>query len=61
MYFEVWIDTSMKREVEKELRNACDEVYEVFYDYNYIVKVKDEKRFEYQGCEKVQKALQLLN
>ena len=52
MYFEVWIDTSMKREVEKKLRNACDEVYEVFYDYHYIVKVKDENVLNIKGVKR---------
>ncbi len=42
MYFEVWIDLSKKREVEKKLMDICEEIYPVFYDYHYIVKIKGE-------------------
>ncbi|MBO8180330.1 MAG: hypothetical protein H0Z19_07615 [Archaeoglobus sp.] len=39
MYFEVWIDQTKKREVIERLREVCDEVHEVFYDYDVIVRV----------------------
>jgi hypothetical protein len=49
MYYEVWIDPSKKEEVERKLRERCDEVYEVFYDYHYIVRVSDEKKLNFEG------------
>ena len=49
MYLEVWIDLSKKAEVLKKLREVCDEVYEVFYDYQLIVRVEDEKKLDIDG------------
>jgi hypothetical protein len=49
MYFEVWIDLSKKEEVVKRLKEVCEEVHEVFYDYQFIVRVKDEKMLEMDG------------
>ena len=42
MYFEVWIDVSKRGEVEKKLTDICEEVYPVFHDYHYIVKIKND-------------------
>ncbi|RLI79841.1 hypothetical protein DRP05_02535 [Archaeoglobales archaeon] len=52
MYFEIWIDLSRKGEVEEKLRELCDEVHEVFYDYHYIVRVKDEKSLSVEGVKR---------
>jgi len=46
MYFEIWVELDRKKEVERKLREICDEVYEVFYDYHYIVKIEDENTFK---------------
>ncbi len=43
MYLEVWIDPGMRDEVLKELKEVCDEVHEVFYDYDCIVRVSSEE------------------
>ncbi len=43
MYFEVWIDLSRKKEIERMLREKFLEVYEVFYDYHYIVNAESEE------------------
>ncbi len=42
MYFEVWIDLSKKGDVLKKLREKFYEVYEVFYDYHFIVNAESE-------------------
>ncbi|RLI73744.1 hypothetical protein DRO97_06900 [Archaeoglobales archaeon] len=52
MYFEVWVELAKKDEVEKRLRKACKEVYEVFYDYQYIVRVDDENVLNIEGIKK---------
>jgi hypothetical protein len=49
MYFEVWIDLSKKRDVLEKLKKICDEVHEVFYDYQLIVRVNDAKKLEMDG------------
>ena len=38
MYLEVWVDRSRREEVIKKLKELCEEVHEVFYDYDFIVK-----------------------
>gem|GEM_PF-1501052 len=40
-YFEVWIDQTKKAEVIKKLKEICEEVHEVFYDYDVIVRVSE--------------------
>ncbi len=40
MYFGVWIDRLKKNEVLEKLKDLCDEVHEVFYDYDFIVRSK---------------------
>lgn len=52
MYFEVWIDLSRKREIEEKLKEVCDEVHEVFYDYQYIVRVDDECVLNIEGVRR---------
>ena len=49
MYFEVWIDLSKKGDVMKRLEKVCDEIYEVFYDYQLIVRVEDESLLNFDG------------
>lgn len=55
MYFEVWVDTMRKKEVEKSLQNICEELHEVSYDYHYIVKVSDEGFLDLKGIKKYRK------
>ena len=52
MYFEVWVKLDRKEEVERKLREICDEVYEVFYDYHYIVKIEDEILLNVDGIKR---------
>ncbi|MBO8182486.1 MAG: hypothetical protein H0Z28_06805 [Archaeoglobus sp.] len=52
MYLEVWIDLSKKDEVLKRLREVCYEVHEVFYNYQFIVRVDDEKKLDIDGVLK---------
>ncbi len=52
MYFEVWIDLDKKEEVLKKLLDVCDEVHEVFYDYQFIVKVNDESSLAIDGVRR---------
>ncbi len=52
MYFEVWIDLSRKDEIAKKLRETCEEVHEVFYDYHYIVRVEDEEALKIDGVRR---------
>ncbi len=52
MYFEVWLDTSRKDEVLRKLREVCDEVHEVFYDYDCIVRVSDEGVLKIDGVKR---------
>lgn len=40
-YFEVWVDQTKKAEVIKKLKEICEEVHEVFYDYDVIVRVSE--------------------
>jgi hypothetical protein len=55
MYFEVWIDLSKREEVLKKLRDICDEVHEVFYDYQLIVRIDDEQKLEMDGILRYRK------
>lgn len=49
MYFEVWIERSRGKEVIDKLREVCDEVWEVHYNYDLIVKVKSEDVLKIDG------------
>ncbi len=53
MFFEVWIKKSLseeeRRRVVKKLEEVCKEVYEVFYDYDYIVRVESEDALKIEG------------
>ncbi len=42
MFFEVWVDRNKKEEVKSKLGRYSEEIYEVSYDYDFIVRV-DEK------------------
>ncbi len=42
MYFEVWIDLTKKDDTLKKLREKFCEVYEVFYDYHFIVNAESQ-------------------
>lgn len=58
MYFEVWIDQTKKREVIERLREVCDEVHEVFYDYDVIVRVsgmEEKDLLEIEGVKRVRR------
>jgi hypothetical protein len=52
MYFEVWVDLMKKERVLNKLREVCDEVHEVFYDYHYIVKVSNEDLLKIDGVKR---------
>jgi hypothetical protein len=55
MYFEVWIDLDKKEKVLRKLLEVCEEVHEVFYDYQFIVRVSDEKLLEIEGVRQYRK------
>jgi hypothetical protein len=58
MYLEVWIDQTKKGEIIKRLREICDEVHEVFYDYDVIVRVSgigEEGLLEIEGVKRVRR------
>jgi hypothetical protein len=52
MYYEVWVNPLKKDEVLKKLRQVCDEVHEVFYDYHFIVRIDDEKLLNIEGVKR---------
>jgi len=43
MYFEVWVDLSKKEEILKNLKKRFYEVYEVYYDYHFIVNAENQE------------------
>ncbi|MDW7990024.1 MAG: hypothetical protein RMH75_05105 [Archaeoglobaceae archaeon] len=49
MYFEVWIDQCRKEEIIKKLKEVCEEVWEVYYNYDLIVKTLDESKIKLDG------------
>jgi len=58
MYLEVWIDQTRKGEVIEKLREICDEVHEVFYDYDVIVRVsgiEEKDLLEIEGMKRVRR------
>ncbi|WP_202319771.1 hypothetical protein [Archaeoglobus neptunius] len=57
MYLEVWVDHSKREAVEKTLREICDEVHEIFYDYDYIVRYagKEEDLLRLDGVIRVKR------
>ncbi len=44
MYFELWVDKSRREEIKAKLMKIFDEVYDVFYDYDFIVRADDEEK-----------------
>lgn len=52
MYFEVWVDRMRKNDVELSLKEVCQEVHEVNYDYHFIVKVSDSTLLNLNGIKK---------
>lgn len=57
MYFEIWIDRLKKTEVLEKLKESCDEVHEIFYDYDFIVrsKLNEEDLLKIDGVKSVRK------
>lgn len=55
MYLEVWIDHTKREEVVRKLRKICDEVHEVFYDYDYIVRISKASKEDILGIDGVKK------
>lgn len=58
MYLEVWIDHTKKEDVLKRLKEVCDEVHEVFYDYDLIVRVSnisEKDLLEIDGVKRVKR------
>jgi hypothetical protein len=55
MYFEVWLDPLRKHEVLRKLKEVCQEVHEVFYDYDCIVRVDSEEFLKINGVKKYRK------
>lgn len=49
MYLELWIDSSRKQEIIEKLREICEEVWEVYCNYDLIVKVEDESKVKIDG------------
>ncbi|MEM0089081.1 MAG: hypothetical protein QXD49_00145 [Archaeoglobaceae archaeon] len=49
MYFELWIDRSRSKEIIEKLRKVCEEVWEVYYNYDLIVKVKSDEVLKIDG------------
>uniref|UniRef100_A0A7J2TJE9 Uncharacterized protein n=1 Tax=Archaeoglobus fulgidus TaxID=2234 RepID=A0A7J2TJE9_ARCFL len=48
-YYELWIDRSRREEIVAKLRELCEEVWEVYYNYDLIVKVSDESKLKMDG------------
>ncbi len=44
LYFELWVDKSRREEIKAKLMKIFDEVYDVFYDYDFIVRADDEEK-----------------
>jgi len=56
MYFEVWVDQMEKEKVRRRLMEICEEVHEVFYDYDFIVKFSGkEEKLMIDGVKKVRR------
>ncbi|MDI9642899.1 MAG: hypothetical protein QXU17_02590 [Archaeoglobaceae archaeon] len=49
MYLELWIDRSRREEIIEKLKAICEEVWEVYYNYDLIVKVEDESKVKIDG------------
>ncbi|MEM2176010.1 MAG: hypothetical protein QXN34_01605 [Archaeoglobaceae archaeon] len=49
MYFELWIERARKDEIIDKLRKICDEVWEIYYNYDLIVRVSDESKLKIEG------------
>lgn len=45
-YFEVWVDRVRKKEIFEILKARFDEVYEAFYDYDFIVRAENENELK---------------
>ncbi|MCS7144000.1 MAG: hypothetical protein NZ879_03140 [Archaeoglobaceae archaeon] len=52
MYLELWIDNSRKEEIIRKLKEVCKEVWEVYYNYDLIVKVDSEEKVKIDGVLK---------
>ncbi len=48
-YYELWIDKTRKEEIIAKLRKFCDEVWEVYYNYDLIVKTSEEDKLKMDG------------
>ncbi len=58
MYLEVWIDQTKKGGVIEKLGEVCDEVHEIFYDYDVIVRVtgmEEKDLLEIEGVKRVRR------
>jgi len=57
MYLEVWIDRLKKNEVLEKLKELCDEVHEVFYDYDFVIssELKEEDLLKVDGVKGVRR------
>lgn len=55
MYFEVWLDPVKKHDTLQKLQEVCEEVHEVFYDYDCIVRVDKEEKLKVEGVVKYRK------
>lgn len=49
MYYELWIDRTRSKEIIEKLREICDEVWEVYYNYDLIVKAESEDKLKIDG------------
>ncbi|MEM4496659.1 MAG: hypothetical protein QXM06_05105 [Archaeoglobaceae archaeon] len=55
MYVEVWVEEGSKSRVFEKLTELCGEVYEVFCDYNYIVRVSEANLEELRKIEGIKR------
>ena len=57
MYIEVWVRQIDKEKVLEKLKEVCEEVHEVFYDYDFIVKYsgKEEELMKIDGVKRVRR------
>ncbi len=54
MYLEIWVDPTKREAILKELNKICDEIHEVHYDYDFIVRTSRSER-DIQNLEGVKK------
>ncbi|AIG98531.1 MULTISPECIES: hypothetical protein [Archaeoglobus] len=57
MYLEVWVNHLEREKALEKLKEICEEVHEVFYDYDYIVRYSgsEEDLLKVEGVKRVRR------